>query len=92
MKQEYFDKEDFIDKFIEEFEKDVKTNPISDENITLFIKYFDKYGSIKWNQACEAQIEKCSDKLYDLLYTDDDAETWHEKIKSTKNAEYDDEF
>ena len=92
MQQEYFDKEDFINKFIEEFERDLKTNPVSDENRALFIKYFDEYGSLKWNQACNEQREKCSDKIYDLLCTDDDAETWHEKIKSTKNAEYDEEF
>jgi len=92
MHKKYFDKEDFIDDFIEEFEKDVKTNPISDENRALILKYFDEYGTIKWNQACKAQTEKCSDKVYDLLSTDFDAETWHEKIKLTKNVEYDEEF
>ena len=63
MQQKYFDKEDFIDKFIEEFERDVKTNPVSDENRALFLKYLDEYGTIKWNQACEAQTEKCSDEV-----------------------------
>ncbi len=52
------------------------------------INAMEEYAELKWEQACRLQIEACSDKVFDLLNTDDDAETWHNKVLSTDIVEY----
>lgn len=58
------------------------------EGIQDFSEQFPNELKDFWNEACEEQIQSCSDKCYDLLDTDGDAESWPEKILKTNNAEY----
>lgn len=50
----------------------------------------EEYAKIKWGEACEYQVEICSDKVFDLLNTDDDAETWHEKVMDSEKPKFED--
>lgn len=55
------------------------------------ISIMDAYAEMKWKQACKLQTQKCSEKVYELLCEDDDAESWYKKVKTTKIIEYDNE-
>ncbi len=46
------------------------------------------YGQRMWEEACEEQIEMCSDKLSELIMDSDDMESWPKQIRKTTNAEY----
>lgn len=47
-----------------------------------------KWAEQIWEEACEEQTQACSEKCSDLLYNDDDAESWPKKIAKTNNVEF----
>lgn len=73
-------------EWYETFAKEYEHKEIND--LQDFSEEFPRELKEFWNQACQEQIELCSDKCHDLLNTDGDAESWPDKILKTNNAEY----
>lgn len=48
-----------------------------------------KYSKKEIIEMLKEQRGLCSDKVYNLLTTDDDAETWHEKVLDTELVDID---